>query len=83
MRFNSEAERLEHPQARLIPLSLWKSYVLFHHELPDNILPLMTASDEDVLLHIQQNRLQFTNPYNKQCAWIAIMYSHPSLSVES
>ena len=83
MRFNSEAERLEHPQARLIPASLWKDYELFGHRLPDDLLPLMTASDDEVLLQIQQNREQFDGFQKKQCAWFAIMYSHPLLSVES
>ena len=48
--FSSEEERLQHPEARLIPLSVWRSHELFDHELADHFIPLMGASDDEPLL---------------------------------
>ena len=82
IRFSSEKERSQHPEARLIPSSVWSDYELFREEFSDDFIPLMNASDDELLLKIQQYKELFPDRKQKECAWLAIFYSHSSLSVE-
>ncbi|MDF1827780.1 MAG: hypothetical protein P1U39_05830 [Legionellaceae bacterium] len=74
MRFNSEAERMEHPQARLIPLSVWERDDLFNQELSDYELTLMKTAPSD----LDDDLASFTRE-KKYTAWLALAYAHPDM----
>jgi hypothetical protein len=87
MRFNYEAERMEHPQARLIPQSVWRRYDFnrfFEHELLEFQLTLMqiTSRDlDDYLASFEDNTLEFIDTHEKKyIAWLALAYTHPDIN---
>jgi hypothetical protein len=83
MRFNSEEERLTHPQARLIPPRDWQTY--FNSELSDDTLSLMQASNEGIGAQIEAlyQRLPHDAGPEQDSVWLAIAYSHSQLSAEA
>ncbi|WP_133130802.1 ankyrin repeat domain-containing protein [Legionella yabuuchiae] len=74
---------MQHPQAKLIPPSLWKDYFLFNEELPDSIAILMQASKEDLTAQILATAPEFELNQEQECAWLALALSHPELSCDS
>jgi len=82
MRFYSELERLEHPEAGKIPKQAWDDYSLFVGELNKLELALMRANSEVTTL----DALIDTYPSDssrKTSAWLAIAFGHPALSDEA
>jgi len=83
MKIETEAQRLTHPQARLIPSSIMKSSDFFRNELPDNLIPLMKPQTEEQLLAALQG---FKKPHSWHeilRSWLAIAFGHPNLSKET
>ncbi|OYV56353.1 MAG: hypothetical protein B7X00_00230, partial [Legionella sp. 21-45-4] len=79
LKFKTEEARMQHPQASLIPTSMWNSYNLFKESLHEALLELMVASDVELdtvlsnsLAKVRANRLT-------SLAWLAIALSHPEL----
>lgn len=93
MLFNTEKERLEHPQAGLIPLNIWKD-VYSKHEFSDKHVGLMLIS-EDLLESELTNNLKAldslargklnSETYNKikLTFWYALAYREPRLKDET
>ncbi|HHM2299132.1 TPA: ankyrin repeat domain-containing protein [Legionella anisa] len=81
MKFSTHAERMQHPQAKLIPQTLWNT--LFFKDLPNSLIPLMQACDEHALIY----RLKaITLPvYTREilCLWLGIALSHPEFNSQS
>ncbi|MBA2649007.1 MAG: hypothetical protein H0U75_05290 [Legionella sp.] len=73
MRFKTELQRLQHPQARLIPVILWEKYSGGY--LSEDMLHMMQAEDNECLSFI--GKLQYAG--NKKITWIALAVSHPTL----
>ncbi len=82
MKFKSKAERMAHPQARLIPESLWNNPLFFDRDLPDYLISLMQEADESIITAYSQAE-RFINYYKRKCAWLAIALSHPNLSIQT
>jgi hypothetical protein len=53
--FRTYEERMLHPQARLIPESMWNDLKLFDFSLNDFMLPLMTVSNEALITHLNNS----------------------------
>jgi ankyrin repeat protein len=83
MNFETDAGRMQHPQARIIPASLWNDFDFFFHTLPDQLIPLMSAESESALITNLDHLDLENNTREKQRAWLAIALSHPSLSFNS
>jgi hypothetical protein len=82
MKFRSENERMQHPQARLIPLSVWKD-VFYSRELSDFQLTLMQTTPSDLgnyLASLDDADLQAHNKGKKIQDWFAMAYSHPDIT---
>ncbi|MCE0723049.1 MULTISPECIES: hypothetical protein [Legionella] len=81
MKCSTHEERMQHPQAKLIPQTLWD--ILFLEELPDCLIPLMQTKDEHLLI----DRLKaIPLPVSKSeilCLWLGIAFSHPEFNSES
>ena len=81
MRFDSEAERMEHPQARLIPLDVWW---LFGNELSDFQLALMQAPTSELGVYLEsldRGVLQsLGTTKEKITTWLALVCSHPDVA---
>jgi hypothetical protein len=91
IRFTNEEERQNHPEARLIPEYLWKEWDLFHGEIDEIFLPLLTKLSDQALLQyleILLNSIQFDNladyqiQKNKFIAFICIIFGHKELTPE-
>jgi hypothetical protein len=83
MRFNNEAQRLQHAQAGLVPSSLWDDVAYFNSFLDEQLIPLMTAGNDDEL----QARLtafpcDTATVQQRKCAWMASFLSHRDFSGE-
>src|SRR3990167_6149803 len=83
VKFNSHAERMAHPKARLIPHSLWNDYSLFNQNLPEVILSLMQAQEADLAGLLDKTLPELQSEQQKTCAWLAMTLSHPTLSIEA
>lgn len=81
MQIINEAQRLAHPQARLIPMSLMNNYRFFNCELLDSFIPLMQPQTEDQLFDRLRDFAMLVGK-KKQCLWLALAFSHPNLSKE-
>lgn len=78
MKFNSEAERMQHPFASLIPQHLWID--IFENELPDDYLPIMEAPTEELINTLRNYFEKFEGTKNSNIQlWLAVVYSHPNL----
>ncbi|MDA9271871.1 ankyrin repeat domain-containing protein [bacterium] len=80
MKFNAETQRLEHPQARLIPQPLWDA--LFKNELTDTEMMLlqadMTQDQEHILEALQDLSPIYTfSGDQKLRAGVCILLGHP------
>jgi hypothetical protein len=79
MKFLSENERMQHPQARLIPLNVWKTF--YSDELSDFQLALMQTASSDYsnyLAGLDNGALQDLTTIKKISAdWLAMAYGHP------
>jgi hypothetical protein len=82
MLFQNETERMQHPQAKLIPISLWRDYNLFRERLNNNLISLMQEEKESLLLSQLKKYTAKSATRERQCAWIAITFSHPSFNEE-
>lgn len=78
MPFIPYAERMHHPQAKLIPQHLWDDY--FVNWLSDDLIPLMQVTTEESL---------YSQLHNDSCStieriqtWVAIVISHPQWNFE-
>jgi hypothetical protein len=69
--FETEAERLQHPQGKLIPLSLWSDSSLFDSSLND--------SNAELIRCFKQALPVLNTEELKKSAWLAIVKSHPKL----
>ncbi len=85
IRFYTEEEHLQHPQAKLIPKTAWKRY--FHEIFLTDYLPLMQAQDKELAHCLQQlmvdNPLKSSTPLGEDreiAIWIALLVSHPHLT---
>lgn len=78
--FNSESQRLEHPQVQLIPLSIWKNCNYFYNSISDELIALMQAKSDELETLIGKENVQVLSSEQKQSAWLAIAYSHSDLS---
>ena len=79
MRFSSEEERIQHPQAKLIPSILWSVPNLFNSNIDDPTLALMQADEAHLMSCLESSIKSITN---KEVAWLAIAFSHSSLGFE-
>ena len=79
--FKTYAERMQHPQARLIPESMWNDGTLFDCSLPDIMLPLMTASNEELITRLNNSAPTLSLFKLKKLAWLSIALSHPDLEL--
>jgi len=77
MKFKNDEQRMQHPQGKLIPQDVWDKF--FWGELPDKLIPLMTA-EKDALLRRVRSVPYFLN-HERVAAWLAIAFSHPDLDV--
>lgn len=84
--FKTKAERMQHPQAKLIPDSIWASSRLFANSLDDAVLAMMQASDEDLtsrfdsLPKLTNKPLTSKAPLElRMAAFVGIALSHPNL----
>jgi hypothetical protein len=71
MRFESNEERMKHPQARLIPDKLWNHKSAFNKELSDERLILMKTSEEELIgkLHKLVPGIAEKRDEEKQMIW--------------
>jgi hypothetical protein len=70
--FKTYEERMLHPQARLIPESMWNNFELFNFSLADFMLPLMTASNEELITHLNNSTATLNSLRLKKIAWLSI-----------
>jgi len=82
MKFNTETQRLAHPQAGLIPQSLWDA--LFKNELTDTEMMLlqadMTQDQEHILEALQDLSPIYILGDQKLRAGVCILLGHPEYS---
>ncbi|MBN9227672.1 ankyrin repeat domain-containing protein, partial [Legionella steelei] len=82
MRIQTEAQRLAHPQARLIPKSLMNDESVFRNELLDDFIPLMQTQTNAQLFACLRDFVMPQEQRKRKCLWLAVVYSHPHLSKE-
>src|SRR3990167_10250072 len=75
MRFEKEADRLEHPQAHLIPRQVWASYFPTN-EITESEITLMTIPIDSISARL--GLAPNLNQQEKERVWLAIVYSHPA-----
>lgn len=83
MRFESNEERMKHPQARLIPDLLWNDGKIFNEQLDDELLTLMNTRDEELIDKLHELFPEISEKGqadDKQIIWLVIALSHPHLS---
>jgi hypothetical protein len=81
MRFSSEQERIEHPQARLIPLDSWDD--IFNKKLSEFQLELMQVPLDNLggyLDNLDDKGPQSRDAREEQADWISLAYAHPDAS---
>ena len=81
MRFDSEHERMQHPQARLIPKQVWKA--LFNSELSDNDCFLVQMKTSDLTGHLRTIQGHLTDIDSKRRALFAVALGHSDLTGEA
>lgn len=74
MHFLNEIQRSQHPQAGLIPETVW-SEIFNDNEFPNTLISWM-----DMPYEVLKKKLTSTIDIEKNKAWIAIALSHPSLN---
>jgi len=82
MKFNTEAERMQHPQAGRIPLDAWADYEFFNHELSERQLELMQVPSNDIegyLERLDDETLQQLGLSEKRATWLSLAYGHPDI----
>jgi hypothetical protein len=79
--FKTYEERIQHPQARLIPESMWNNEDLFNFSLADFMLPLMTTSKEELITQLNNSAAKLDSLRLKKVAWLSIALSHPDLEL--
>ncbi|KTD68395.1 ankyrin repeat family transporter protein [Legionella steelei] len=82
MRIMTEAQRLTHPQAQLIPKSLMNDFSVFRNELLDGFIPVMQTQTPEQLFACLRDFVMPQGMRERQCLWLAVVYSHPNLSKE-
>ncbi|HLB58416.1 MAG TPA: hypothetical protein VJL60_06345, partial [Gammaproteobacteria bacterium] len=75
MRFEKEADRLQHPQASLIPRHIWARYFPTD-EITESEIDLMKTPLESISARL--GLAPNLNQEEKGRAWLAIVYSHPA-----
>ena len=80
MRFKSEASRMAHPYAKLIPFYYWNHYSFFCDKLSDTSLHLMQTTSAELQAHVQAIVALRPSPEKAKCYWIAIACSHHDLN---
>jgi hypothetical protein len=79
--FKTYEERMLHPQAKLIPESMWNNNNLFNFSLAGFILPLMTASNEELITHLNDAAAKLDSNRLKKVAWLSIALGHPNFEL--
>lgn len=82
MIFNNEAERMQHPQGRIIPNSLWNSFFRTN-ELSEELIQSMQATDGIILdsyIAAMQPQLKYND--DKARSWLCLILSHTDVSFE-
>jgi hypothetical protein len=86
MIFRTEAERLQHPQAGLIPKNYWQDENLFNNQLPEELLPLMQAADDTAFRQALGQIIWPTEAPKRTkaflCALVMITVSRPTISAQ-
>jgi len=81
MRFETEAQRMNEPQACLIPASILHSLLgQFPLDISDAVLELMRTDSIHLTHQVQTLMHQLDCPLKKRFAWIAMALSHNELS---
>ncbi|MDF1827779.1 MAG: hypothetical protein P1U39_05825 [Legionellaceae bacterium] len=84
MRFNTEPERMAHPEACLIPKRVWFDEALFNGEISDNHLKVMRSASQhgdEAIAEFDDVFLQSLGTESqKETAWLALAYSHPGIA---
>ncbi len=76
-RFKTNAERMKHKQAKLIPSSMWYDNQLFYESLDDTVLSLMKVKPDNLMSHLNKSLPKLKDKWLKKQAWIAIALSQP------
>src|SRR5437016_6541469 len=79
--FKTHEERMQHPQAKLIPESMWDNFSLFSRSLNEAILELMKVSNEKLSTLLTNLLAKLNGRGLKESAWLAIALSHPDLEL--
>ena len=80
MKFKTEAERLAHPKAKLIPQSMWIAENLFNFALKPHLLMLMDdVNIEELLSRLKEIATAIDNELDKKLTWLVIALSRPLL----
>ncbi|CZH56948.1 Uncharacterised protein [Legionella pneumophila] len=80
-KFKTDEERMKHPQAKLIPSSMWNDNELFCETLNDTVLSLMKVTEKDLMYRLTNAIPKLNNLWLKKQAWLAIALSHPNLEL--
>ena len=79
MKFNTEAERMQHPFAKWIPLQAWNTF--FSGTLDDDCITWLQTQDLPVLLsyasHHQEDTIE-----KKQRLWMTFAFNRPDASID-
>lgn len=73
MRFSNKVQRNQHPQARLIPETVW-SEIFRDNSFPEFLIPLMDMSNEELIEHLPSLECE-----EREKAWIGIVFSHSTM----
>lgn len=79
MRFNSEEERKSHPEAGLIPTTIWNDKSLFNKRMPQGLIELMQAN-EKTRAALLTEYIPALDVSQKKCTWLALALLNPSMS---
>ncbi len=77
LRFKTEADRMKHRQAKLIPSSMWRDEQLFYETLNDTVLSLMKVKPMDLISHLSKSVSKLNDQWLKKQAWLGIALSFP------
>lgn len=78
----NQVQRKNHPQAKLIPDSMWFDAELFDGRLSNELIALMEASEATLLSQVRGALSRIYTAKERQCAWLAIALSHPDMAWE-
>lgn len=72
-KFKTYAERMKHPQAKLIPASMWSDNQLFYESLDENVLSIMKAKKNEGVIPLLKRLLpRLNDQWKKKQAWLGI-----------